>query len=111
MRLTIARARCRVHYHRSTRRRLICPQDDSLCRDEGDVDLTDTPTAQPWSNQRAIDRAMRASKARTGRRRMVDPTICERDYTEAELEFMLAVENYKRTSGRMFPTWSELSKC
>ena len=69
---------------------------------------TDTPTAQPWSNQRAIDRATRAAKARTGRRRMVDPTICERDYTAAELEFMLAVEKYKRTSGRMFPTWSEL---
>ena len=39
---------------------------------------------------------------------MVDPTICERDYTEAELEFMFAVEKYKRTSGRMFPTWSEV---
>ena len=70
--------------------------------------LTDTPTAQPWSNQHAIDRATRAAKAHRGRRRLVDPTICERDYTAAEVEFMFAVEKYKRTSGRMFPTWSEL---
>ena len=72
------------------------------------VTPTDISTAQPWSNQRATDRATRASMARTGRRRMVDPTSCERDYTAAELEFMFAVEKYKRTSGRMFPTWSEL---
>ena len=39
---------------------------------------------------------------------MVDPAICERDYAAAELEFSLAVEQYKRTSGRMFPTWSEV---
>jgi hypothetical protein len=69
---------------------------------------TDTPTASPWSNQRAIDRATRAGKARSGRRRMIDPTICERDYTVLELEFILAVDEYKRTSGRMFPTWSEI---
>jgi hypothetical protein len=71
---------------------------------------TDTPTAPPWSNQRAIDRATRASEARnrSGRRRMVDPTSCERDYTAAELEFMFAVDQYKRKSGRMFPTWREI---
>ncbi len=42
------------------------------------------------------------------RRRNVDPTTCERDYRPEELEFMQAVEQYKRRSGRMFPTCSEL---
>jgi len=42
------------------------------------------------------------------RRRHIDPTTCERDYSNDELEFMQAVERYKRTSGRMFPTCSEL---
>jgi hypothetical protein len=42
------------------------------------------------------------------RRRRIDPTTCERDYRPEELEFMQAVEQYKRMSGRMFPTCSEL---
>jgi hypothetical protein len=53
---------------------------------------------------------MRASRARneSGRRRLVDPTTCERDYSEAEMEFMQAIQVYKQKSGRMFPTWSEV---
>ncbi len=42
------------------------------------------------------------------RRRQIDPTTCERDYTEEEIEFMNALEVYKRKSGRMFPTCSEV---
>jgi hypothetical protein len=42
------------------------------------------------------------------RRRLIDPTTCERDYCAEELEFMQALERYKRTSGRMFPTCSEV---
>jgi hypothetical protein len=42
------------------------------------------------------------------RRRLIDPTTCERDYRADEIEFMRAVESYKRASGRMFPTCSEL---
>ncbi len=42
------------------------------------------------------------------RRRHIDPTTCERDYTTQEREFMLALDDYKRASGRMFPTCSEI---
>lgn len=42
------------------------------------------------------------------RRRQIDPTTCERDYTTDEVEFMRALEVYKRRSGRMFPTCSEI---
>lgn len=42
------------------------------------------------------------------RRRMIDPTTCERDYSGDEVEFMRAMDEYKRKSGRMFPTWSEV---
>ncbi len=42
------------------------------------------------------------------RRRMIDPTTCERDYSLDEIEFMRAMDDYKRKSGRMFPTWSEV---
>jgi hypothetical protein len=42
------------------------------------------------------------------RRRQIDPTTCERDYTADEIEFMKAMDDYKRKSGRQFPTWSEV---
>ncbi|MEC8555423.1 MAG: hypothetical protein VXZ82_10505 [Planctomycetota bacterium] len=42
------------------------------------------------------------------RRRQIDPTTCERDYNCEEIEFMRALDDYKRESGRMFPTCSEI---
>jgi hypothetical protein len=73
------------------------------------LNVTPVPCAE-WSNRRASEQATRAAKARqvSGRRRFVDPTTCERDYSQAELEFMLAMNEYKQRSGRMFPTWSEV---
>jgi hypothetical protein len=58
----------------------------------------------------SVARATRAADAeqRGVRRRLVDPTTCERDYAASELEFMQAMQEYKRWSGRMFPTWSEV---
>jgi UDP-N-acetylmuramoylalanine-D-glutamate ligase len=47
-------------------------------------------------------------KDKVQRRRQIDPTTCERDYSNDEVEFMKALEQYKRTSGRMFPTCSEI---
>ena len=65
---------------------------------------------QEWTNRRASAQATRAANARqvSGRRRFVDPTTCERDYSIAEMEFMQAMQDYKLSSGRMFPTWSEV---
>lgn len=45
---------------------------------------------------------------RTARRRKIDPTTCDRDYGSDEIEFMRALEQYKRSSGRPFPTCSEV---
>lgn len=45
---------------------------------------------------------------RQARRRLIDPTTCERDYGPEELEFMQALDRYKQTSGRVFPTCSEV---
>ena len=47
-------------------------------------------------------------RAKVNRRRQIDPTTCERDYSGEEIEFMHALDQYKRTSGRMFPTCSEI---
>ncbi len=63
-----------------------------------------------WTDRRATAQAVRAANARntSGRRRFVDPTTCEREYSRAEREFMEAMQAYKLASGRMFPTWSEV---
>jgi hypothetical protein len=47
-------------------------------------------------------------RVKVQRRRQIDPTTCERDYTDNEVEFMGALDDYKRASGRMFPTCSEV---
>ena len=47
-------------------------------------------------------------RRKTKRRRQIDPTTCERDYSDLEIEFMQAMDEYKRASGRMFPTCSEI---
>jgi len=47
-------------------------------------------------------------KRKVQRRRQIDPTTCERDYTDDEIEFMHALDEYKRANGRMFPTCSEI---
>ena len=47
-------------------------------------------------------------RRKTKRRRQIDPTTCERDYSELEIEFMQAMDEYKQASGRMFPTCSEI---
>jgi hypothetical protein len=45
---------------------------------------------------------------KVARRRQIDPTTCEREYTSDEIEFMRAMDEYKRKNGRQFPTWSEV---
>ncbi len=60
--------------------------------------------SEPVKNERRkLERRKKVS-----RRRQIDPTTCERDYSGEEVEFMQALDQYKRSSGRMFPTCSEI---
>lgn len=65
-----------------------------------------TPVAEFTGTERRD--VMPERRAKVERRRQIDPTTCERDYNEDEVEFMSAMDQYKRNSGRMFPTWSEV---
>jgi hypothetical protein len=56
----------------------------------------------------AVERRQLERRVKVARRRQIDPTTCERDYTNEEVEFMHALDAYKRASGRMFPTCSEV---
>jgi hypothetical protein len=57
----------------------------------------------------AVDRRKPGTeRKKVERRRQVDPTTCERDYTDDEIDFMKAMDQYKRDNRRPFPTWSEV---
>lgn len=56
----------------------------------------------------AAERRQLERREKVSRRRQIDPTTCEREYTVEEVEFMNALDEYKRKSGRMFPTCSEV---
>lgn len=64
--------------------------------------------AKPAAQVAEERRLMPPRRAKVERRRQIDPTTCERDYTADEIEFMKAMDDYKRRSGRQFPTWSEV---
>ncbi len=68
-------------------------------RTEADRRAKDVPVAKE---------ARQGVRRKVQRRRQIDPTTCERDYTNDEIEFMHALDAYKRSSGRMFPTCSEI---
>ena len=56
----------------------------------------------------ATDAPKPERRAKVNRRRQIDPTTCERDYSNDEVEFMRALDEYKRANGRQFPTCSEI---
>ena len=68
-------------------------------REDTDRRTKEEPVAE---NRRTGDRR------KVQRRRQIDPTTCERDYSNDEIEFMQALDQYKRDNGRMFPTCSEI---
>src|SRR5258707_8849085 len=85
-----------------------------------EVLVTDRREDRPRNDRRGNDRRKRsipvAVDRRNGterrekgeRRRQVDPTTCERDYNDDEITFMKAMDQYKRSNRRPFPTWSEV---
>lgn len=71
-------------------------------------DRRSTPDRRQKSEPVAVERRSVERRKKVPRRRQIDPTTCERDYTNDEIEFMNALDDYKRSSGRMFPTCSEV---
>jgi hypothetical protein len=53
-------------------------------------------------------RLIKERRARKERRRRIDPTTFEKQYTEDELEFMNAMQQFKVQSCKSFPTHGEV---
>lgn len=47
-------------------------------------------------------------RAKKERRRRIDPTTFEKQYTDDEIEFMNAMQNFKVQSGKSFPNHGEV---
>jgi hypothetical protein len=73
-----------------------------------DIQQLNETGARKGGDRRKEDIAVSVDRRKVQRRRQIDPTTCERDYNQEEIEFMQALDNYKRQSGRMFPTCSEI---
>ncbi len=83
------------------------PADDFLVADRrgGDRRRNDRRKKQiPVAVERRTGKERRMGE----RRRQVDPTTCEKDYSDEEILFMKAMDQYKRANRRPFPTWSEV---
>jgi hypothetical protein len=48
------------------------------------------------------------TQSKTGRRWGVDPVTTERDYSDEEVAFLKAMQQYKQANRRPFPTLSEM---
>ncbi len=71
-------------------------------------DRRQSPDRRQKSEPVVVERRQLERRAKVVRRRQIDPTTCERDYSDDEVAFMHALDAYKRSSGRMFPTCSEV---
>jgi hypothetical protein len=91
-------------------------EDTSLGNNEADSSRRDPRTHGdrrkrniPVAVERRSGKDRRQEKGDRGeRRRQVDPTTCEKDYSQDEIDFMKAMDLYKRANRRPFPTWSEV---
>ena len=86
------------------------PQDNneaSTSRDDRRTHSDRRKRTIPVAVERRSGKERRAQKEGE-RRRQVDPTTCEKDYSDDEIIFMKAMDQYKRANRRPFPTWSEV---
>ena len=68
-----------------------------------DLCVADRRTSGATCKLPVVDR-----RARKRRRRLIDPTTCDRPYTHDDIEFMNAMDLYKRDCHRPFPTFHDV---
>jgi len=83
---------------------------------EGEIDPPKGENLRKQSSDRRREFIPVVVERRTGldrrieseKRRMVDPVTFEKQYNSDEVAFMNAMDQYKRSNRRPFPTWSEV---
>jgi hypothetical protein len=74
-------------------------------RDRRDQDATPARPDEPSAQVARPDR-----RAKKDRRRRIDPTTFDKQYTDDEMEFMNAMQRFKERSGKSFPTYRDVIK-
>jgi hypothetical protein len=65
-------------------------------------------TLPPEPVAEILPKAKPERRARKERRRRIDPTTFEKQYTDDEMEFMTAVQQFKTQSGKSFPSFGDI---
>ena len=84
------------------------PSTDFVIADRRGQDRRGRPDRRKREIPVAVERRAGGADRRQERRRQVDPTTCEKEYSDDEIIFMKAMDQYKRANRRPFPTWSEV---
>jgi hypothetical protein len=72
------------------------------------LERRDRPAPEPPTPVDVAPAAPRERRARKERRKRVDPTTFEKQYTEDEIEFMNSIQQYKTRTGTSFPTYGQV---
>ena len=84
------------------------PEDEFVVTDRRNQERRRTDRRKKQIPVAVERRTGKERRERGERRRQVDPTTCEKDYSDEEIIFMKAMDQYKRANRRPFPTWSEV---
>jgi hypothetical protein len=71
---------------------------------------TESSIPTPDPDEASAEDARPERRAKKDRRRRIDPTTFDKQYTDDEMEFMNAMQRYKESSGKSFPTYREVIK-
>lgn len=84
------------------------PSDDVISQDHrnGRPKRARASLGRPRTPSQSQNAAERPPKKE--RRRRIDPTTFERQYSDDEVEFMNAIQRFKVQSGRSYPTYGEV---
>lgn len=75
---------------------------------EASTQTSPTNNERRDGDRRQSDAPVVSERRKVQRRRQIDPTTCERDYTNDEIEFMQALDAFKRHTGNNFPSSLEI---
>ncbi len=77
-------------------------------RAERDRRRNGAPAREPKETPAPASATPPERRAKKDRRRRIDPTTFEKQYTDDEMEFMNAMQRFKESSGKSFPSHGEV---
>jgi hypothetical protein len=86
------------------------PQDSLFHERRDRRERRDPASSPPGPKSMARGEGVAERRQKKERRRRIDPTTFEKQYTDDEMEFMNAMQRFKELSGKTFPTYGDVLK-